>query len=64
MLCALVLGSCTKNIDPNTDTEIQISFNVGEKGGFGTDTKALRTGWEAGDQILVVFAKEGSNTCL
>lgn len=64
MLCSLVLGSCTKNIDTNTDTEIQISFNVGEKGGFGTDTKALRTGWEAGDQILVVFSKEGSNTDL
>lgn len=64
MLCSLVLGSCTKNIDTNTDTEIQISFNVGEKGGFGTDTKALRTGWEAGDQILVVFSKIGSNTDL
>lgn len=64
MLCSLVLGSCTKNIDTNTDTEIQISFNVGEKGGFGTDTKALRTGWEAGDQILVVFSKTGSNTDL
>lgn len=62
MLCSLVLGSCTKNIDTNTDTEIQISFSVGEKGGFGTDTKALRTGWEAGDQILVVFSKLGSNT--
>lgn len=64
MLCSLVLGSCTKNIDTNTDTEIQISFNVGEKGGFGTDTKALRTGWKAGDQILVVFSKTGSNTDL
>lgn len=64
MLCSLVLGSCTKNIDTNTDTEIQISFNVGEKGGFGTDTKALRTGWEAGDQILVVFSQTGSNTDL
>lgn len=64
MLCSLVMGSCTKNIDTNTDTEIQISFNVGEKGGFGTDTKALRTGWEAGDQILVVFSKTGSNTDL
>lgn len=64
MLCSLVLSSCTKNIDTNTDTEIQISFNVGEKGGFGTDTKALRTGWEAGDQILVVFSKTGSNTDL
>lgn len=64
MLCSLVLGSCTKNIDTNTDTEIQISFNVGEKGGFGTDTKALRTGWEAGDQILVIFSKTGSNTDL
>lgn len=64
MLCSLVLGSCTKSIDTYTDTEIQISFNVGEKGGFGTDTKALRTGWEAGDQILVVFSKTGSNTDL
>lgn len=64
MLCSLVLGSCTKNIDTNTDTEIQISFSVGEKGGFGTDTKALRTGWEAGDQILVVFSQTGSNTDL
>lgn len=64
MLCSLILGSCTKNIDTNTDTEIQISFSVGEKGGFGTDTKALRTGWEAGDQILVVFSKLGSNTDL
>lgn len=64
MLCSLVMGSCTKSIDTNTDTEIQISFSVGEKGGFGTDTKALRTGWEAGDQILVVFSKTGSNTDL
>lgn len=64
MLCSLVLGSCTKSNDTNIDTEIQISFSVGEKGGFGTDTKALRTGWEAGDQILVVFSKIGSNTDL
>ncbi|MBO7248901.1 MAG: hypothetical protein J6U88_02330 [Bacteroidales bacterium] len=64
MLCSLVMGSCTKSIDTNIDTEIQISFSVGEKGGFGTDTKALRTGWEAGDQILVVFSKIGSNTDL
>lgn len=64
MLCSLVMGSCTKSIDTNIDTEIQISFSVGDKGGFGTDTKALRTGWEAGDQILVVFSKTGSNTDL
>lgn len=63
-LCSIVFAGCTKNIGHTPEGEIEIVFNVGDKGGFGTDTKALRTGWEAGDQILIVFSKTGSNTDL
>jgi hypothetical protein len=63
-LCSIVFAGCTKNIGHTPEGEIEIVFNVGDKGGFGSDTKALRKGWQAGDQILIVFSKTGSNTDL
>lgn len=63
-LCSIVFAGCTKNIGHTPEGEIEIVFNVGDKGGFSTDTKALRSGWQAGDQILIVFSKTGSNTDL
>ncbi len=63
-LCSIVFAGCTKNIGHTPEGEIGIVFNVGDKGGFGSDTKALRKGWQAGDQILIVFSKTGTNTDL
>ena len=35
--------------------EIKVNFTVAEKSDFGADTKAIKAGWEVGDQILLVF---------
>lgn len=63
LICLAIFGyGCTKS-NPATSviSDVEISFNIGEKGGFDTSTKALRTGWEAGDQILVVFKKSNNS---
>ena len=35
--------------------EIKVNFTVAEKSDVGADTKAIKAGWEVGDQILLVF---------
>ena len=52
---ATILCGCKKMEEKIDTAEVKVVFNNPENCGFGTDTKALRTGWEAGDQILIVY---------
>lgn len=56
---ATILCGCKKMEEKFDTAEVKVVFNNPENCGFDTDTKALRTGWEAGDQILIVY-KESS----
>lgn len=57
----LVAGfsSCTKDFDTlaeNTNNDIKVVFSVADKDGFEGATRAVKTGWEAGDKIVVFFS--------
>lgn len=57
----LVAGfsSCTKDFDTlteNTNNDIKVVFSVADKEGFEDATRAVKTGWVAGDKIAVFFA--------
>lgn len=51
-----LLAGCAKENTPVVENQdIKMNFTVAEKPGFGADTKAIKAGWEVGDQILLVF---------
>ena len=52
---AMLLSSCTKQEMPVAKSELTYNFNIGEKDSYGLDTKAVKTGWEEGDKIYIVF---------
>lgn len=41
----------------NIDNGITINFTVAEKAGFEDATRAVKSGWAVGDQIIIVFQK-------
>ncbi len=49
------LASCTKEVPVAEPQDIRVKFTVADKAAFGADTKAVKTGWEVGDEIIVVF---------
>ena len=55
---AVALAGCSKEAF-NDSNELKLSFTVDDKPSLGNDTRALKSGWESGDQILLVFI--GSN---
>lgn len=44
--------ACTKE-DVSAPT-YKVEFTVGDKGGFGVNSRAVKTAWAAGDQILII----------
>lgn len=57
---ALILISaavgCVKQENPTFESNgYKVEFNVADKAGFGAPTKAVKTSWEAGDQIAISF---------
>lgn len=48
---------CQKD-DNAVDNKIKVNFAVADKAGFDNGVRAVKAGWEAGDQILVVFKGE------
>lgn len=51
-----LLAGCAKENTPVVENQdIKVNFTVAEKSDFGADTKAIKAGWEVGDQILLVF---------
>ena len=51
--------ACTKE-DVSTPT-YKVEFTVGDKGGFGVNSRAVKTAWAAGDQVAVVFEVENAD---
>lgn len=41
----------------NTDNRLTVNFTVAEKEGFESNTRAVKSGWAVGDQIIIVFQK-------
>lgn len=62
MAVVLFIG-CTKEDKAPANKELKVVFTVSEKAGFSNDTKAIKTGWVEGDQILLVF-RPHNLTCL
>ena len=58
-LVMAVFASCS-NEDLNVENnDVKVKFTVAEKPGFDADSRSVKTGWDNGDQILVVF--KGAN---
>ena len=54
-LVMAVFASCS-NEDLNVENnEVKVKFTVAERPGFDADSRSVKTGWDNGDQILVVF---------
>ena len=51
---ALAFVSCNKE-EAKTTQELTYKFTIGEKPGYGVDSRAVKTGWEEGDKIYIVF---------
>ena len=49
--------ACTKD-DASAPT-YKVEFTVGEKGGFEAGSRAVKTAWAEGDQIMVAFMPQG-----
>lgn len=54
-VCSALLVGCSKNDTPPVRQDIKINFTVDGKAGFGADTKAVKTEWAVGDQILLLL---------
>ena len=52
--------ACTKE-DVSAPT-YKVEFTVGDKGGFGVNSRAVKTAWAAGDQVAVVFEVENDQS--
>lgn len=50
-----LFAGCAKEESAPVQKDIKVNFTVAEKPDFGVDTKAIKAGWEVGDQILLVF---------
>lgn len=53
-LAVMGFVGCQKD-DNAIDNKIKVNFAVADKAGFDNGSRAMKAGWEAGDQILVVF---------
>ena len=53
-LAVMGFVGCQKD-DNAVDNKIKVNFAVADKAGFDNGSRAVKAGWEAGDQILVVF---------
>ncbi len=56
-LAVMGFVGCQKD-DNAVDNKIKVNFAVADKAGFDNGVRAVKAGWEAGDQILVVFKGE------
>lgn len=56
-MAALAMIACSKEevkVEKNTQP-LKFSFNIAEKPSFDADTKSVKTSWEDGDKIYIVF---------
>lgn len=62
-LVMAVFASCS-NDDAQLEGigDFKVNFTVADKAGFDGDTRAVKTGWEANDEILIAVQSEGAWT--
>ena len=62
-LVMAVFASCS-NDDAQLEGigDFKVNFTVADKAGFDSDTRAVKTGWEANDEILIAICSEGGWT--
>ena len=59
-LVMAVFASCSnEDVNVENNNELKVTFSVADKAGFGVDARAVKTGWEANDEILIVFNNSG-----
>lgn len=58
-LTMAVFVSCSKDEFNVENNNVKVCFTVAEKPSFDADTRAAKTGWANGDQIMVVFSTGG-----
>lgn len=55
-LVMAVFASCSnEDVNVENNNELKVTFTVADKTGLGVDARAVKTGWEANDEILIVF---------
>lgn len=58
-MIAVGFVSCSKDNEPIVDKDVKIKFNVAEMPSIGEGTRSVKTGWVAGDEILVLLKVAG-----
>ena len=62
-LVMAVFASCSNDDAPLEGIgDFKVNFTVADKAGFDGDTRAVKTGWEANDEILIAIQSEGAWT--
>lgn len=58
-----VFASCSnEDVNVENNNELKVTFSVADKAGLGVDARAVKTGWEANDEILIAVQSEGGWT--
>lgn len=59
-LVMAVFASCTNEDLKVENNDVKVNFTIAEKPSFDADGRAVKTGWEAGDEILIaLFCSDG-----
>ena len=62
-LVMAVFASCSnEDVNVENNNELKVTFSVADKAGLGVDARAVKTGWEANDEILIAVQSEGGWT--
>ncbi|MBQ8242344.1 MAG: hypothetical protein IJZ40_02540 [Bacteroidaceae bacterium] len=62
-LVMAVFASCSnEDVNVENNNELKVTFSVADKAGWGVDARAVKTGWEANDEILIAICSEGGWT--
>lgn len=54
-LVMTVFASCSNEELFVDNNDVKVNFTVADKEGVGSETRAVKSGWAAGDEILIVF---------
>ena len=62
-LVMAVFASCSnEDVNVENNNELKVTFSVADKAGLGVDARAVKTGWEPGDEILIAVQSEAGWT--
>ena len=62
-LVMAVFASCSnEDVNVENNNELKVTFSVADKAGLGVDARAVKSGWEANDEILIAVQSEAGWT--